>query len=357
MLEKKKDSNTYPIRILASPAFKSRKVNPYTYELYTRIARYGVIVEEFNTKRLRSEQAPDIWHIHWPEGFLKFSNPIKVAYRLMRFWRRLRLASKQEVRIVWTIHNLGPHEKKNKWFESLFWKIFLPSIDGCIHLSEAGRNQVEKVFPELAYKQSAVIPHPHYRKSYENKTTRQQARQRLSIEQNAFVILCIGQIRPYKNVPQLIRVFSETKAPDAKLIIAGRPRDKILKSEIEALAAKDTRVIARFGFVRDCDLQFYFNATDITIAPYSDVFNSGTALMSLSFDRPIVMPRVGALPELEQEVGEEWVRLYDGNLSAALLAEQMRRRNNLPDGVKADLSVFDPNQVAERSFKFFWSLV
>ncbi|MGN8199400.1 glycosyltransferase [Salinisphaera sp. RV14] len=351
-----KSAKVRPLRILASPAFKSRKVNPYTFDLYTRLVRYGASVEQFSARRLRADPAPDIWHIHWHEELLKFRNPLKVLYRLMRFEKSLRSARKRDVRIVWTVHNLGPHEKRHPRLESLFWKLFLPRVDACIHLSEAGRRQAIEKFPEIENKRSAVIPHPHYRDSYENGITRKDARKRLAIEQDTFVILFIGQIRRYKNVPRLIKVFTEIEAANARLIIAGRPRENHLQSEIEALASIDSRITLQLGFVDEADLQVYLNAADIMIAPYRDIFNSGTALLSLSFDRPIIVPRAGALPELEQEVGSEWLRLYDGQLNATILSRLIEKPAGMSHDAKPDLSAFDPERAAERTFNLLCEL-
>lgn len=342
------------LRILASPAFKSRKVNPYTYDLYTRLVDYGAVVDQATTRRLLANPAPDIWHIHWKEELLKFSNPLKVIHRLLLFWRRLRIAKKRGIQIVWTIHNLGPHEKKHPYIEQIFWKIFLPKVDLCIHLSESGHNLAVKKFPIIKKKQSAVIPHPHYRESYENKISQVFAREKLNIEKNAFVILFIGQIRRYKNVPQLIKTFAKIEAENARLLIAGRPRERSLKKEIKSLASHDPRVILKLGFIEESDIQFYLNAANIMIAPYRNIFNSGTALLSLSFNVPIVAPRAGSLPSLEQEVGSYWIKLYDGSLSVNILSNVVYNSNNYNTVfAEPDLSAFEPELVAERTYNLF----
>ena len=55
--------------------------------------------------------------------------------------------------------------------------------------------------------------------------------------------------------------------------------------------------------------------------PYRQVTNSGSAVLALSARRPILGPRMGSLPEVQQLVGEDWVRLYEGSLSHTHLAE------------------------------------
>ena len=55
--------------------------------------------------------------------------------------------------------------------------------------------------------------------------------------------------------------------------------------------------------------------------PFSDIMHSGSAMLALSFNRPVLVPARGSLPELQMRVGSEWVRTYDGELTAAILKD------------------------------------
>jgi hypothetical protein len=61
----------------------------------------------------------------------------------------------------------------------------------------------------------------------------------------------------------------------------------------------------------------------MVVLPYREVTNSGSALLALSARRPILGPNMGSLPELQQLVGADWVRLYDGQISRAHLEEAL----------------------------------
>jgi hypothetical protein len=51
------------------------------------------------------------------------------------------------------------------------------------------------------------------------------------------------------------------------------------------------------------------------VLPYRDILNSGAALLALSFDVPVLVPKKGALGELQETIGQQWVRLYEDDLS------------------------------------------
>ena len=55
---------------------------------------------------------------------------------------------------------------------------------------------------------------------------------------------------------------------------------------------------------------------DGIVLPYKRIPNSGAVIHALSRYRPVLAPRLGSLMEVQEEVGSEWLGLYDGELSA-----------------------------------------
>jgi len=187
-------------------------------------------------------------------------------------------------------------------------------VSGFIALSDYGVHMALEEYPALRRRPYLVVPHGHYIGAYENKVSRSAAREALDLDANDRVALFVGRIARYKNVRALIRCFVELRDAGVKLIIAGNPANALLAKEIEAAAAGDDRVHLRLKYVRDEELQVLLNASDVVVLPFSTVLNSGTALLGLSFGRPVLVPRAGAMPELQREFGEFWVRTYDNPL-------------------------------------------
>jgi hypothetical protein len=83
------------------------------------------------------------------------------------------------------------------------------------------------------------------------------------------------------------------------------------------------------------------------------VLNSGSAMLALSFDRPVLVPRQGALEELRQQVGSDWVRTYTGELAAPALEEAVEWATRLPAGAVAPLERFSWDRIATATIEVY----
>jgi glycosyltransferase involved in cell wall biosynthesis len=280
----------------------------------------GATVEPFSSQRLLSGQW-DVWHVHWPEHMVSFSNRYRFVWTLFKFWFKLQVASSKGTKIFWTVHNLRSHERRHPALQNLFWKAFLPRVTGIICMTEAGRTLLRAEHPSIKSTPTFIIPHGHYRGVYPDTVQMDQARQALGIGLEENVISFIGQIRVYKGVPHLIRSFNAAALTNSRLVIAGEPRDGSINREMYEAASGHENVMLRLNFIDPAEIQLYLRAADLIVLPYKEILNSGTALLALSFDRPILVPNRGALGELYEAMGPDWVRLYDGELTPRVLGD------------------------------------
>ena len=313
------------MRVLASPAFKNRRTNPYNAALYTELAQGGTVVGEWTKPRLLGERW-DVVHLHWPDGVLNSRHAPTAAARAAYLVAQLLFAKARGARIVWTVHNLQAHNTSHPRVEHALWRAFVPLVDAAISLSRSGRELACARFPALARKAHFVVPHGHYRGCYKNECSRTEARARLGLPPDTPVVGFVGQIKPYKNVPALLRAFldrpDETSA--ASLLIAGRPGDAALAADLASLAAGRPDVALRFGHIADDEMQVMLNACDLAVFPYREILNSGSAILALSFHRPVLVPAKGAMAELRNLVGPEWVMTYEGELDGTVLRNALR---------------------------------
>jgi beta-1,4-mannosyltransferase len=335
------------VRVVASPGIVTGSSNRYITQLYTHLGELGVTVEDFSHARVAAGGI-DIWHLHFPEFLLNRRNPLPVVQEMGRQWRTMSRARSKGVRVMWTAHNDRAHEGFHPWLERSFWMDFTKRLDGWISLSSVGRSAIERRFPHTKDVQSFVIPHGHYRGAYPAEVSRAEARSKLGIPEAAHVTSFIGRIRTYKNVPELIQAFVSLPGEHHRLVVAGKPHQRDLALSIQAAAEADARIAPHLRYIPDDEVQLFLKATDLVALPYSEVFNSGSALLALSFDRPVLAPRQGALAELEERVGQDWIKLYDGPLTTAVLESGLRwclrPRPNRPD-----LQAFDWHRIAEQT--------
>jgi len=344
------------MRILAYPAFKNRAVNPYTYLLYSNIINCGECVIEYSKKSSRMECC-DVFHFHWPEAFFNKKSRFRAFKSIVRAFFIFFEMRRRGVKIFWTIHNLKPHEQRYPFLQRLYWRGMTKRLDGVIALSEGGLQLARKQMPAIVNIPSFVIPHGHYRDVYPQTITRSAAREKLGISQSTRVIASIGQLRPYKNIPELIRVFRDMDDQHAILVICGKPVGKKIKKDIQSAAGKDPRIRLFLEWVKDVDVQAYCSAADLLVFPYRDILNSGSALLGLSFDRPILVPRLGAMADLQKAVGADWVRTYEGTLNAAILGEALNWAINQNRQQQAPLEDLSWSSIARQTIGAYRRIV
>ena len=337
------------MRVLAWPARANRELNPYNALLYAALEQIGVQVLEW-TGDLSALEQVDVLHLHWPESALNLPDPTGIHLVL----EAVRLARAQNVRIVWTAHNLRAHAGIHPGLEREFWQEFCALLDGVIALSEHSQTALLEAHPTLEHVPITVIPHGHYRGVYPNTVSRDQARVRLRLPLEVPVLAFVGQVRAYKGIPELLSTFGKLEG-EARLLIAGKPIPPEDAPHLETLAARDPRVRLELGFVPDDRLQLFLNAADLIVLPYRQILNSGSALLALSFDRPVLAPAIGSLPELAQKIGGDWLQLFSGDLEANDLRNALVLGQKLRDQV-APLEDFAWLPIAEKTKRFYLEL-
>ncbi len=289
-----------PLRVL----FVSRvRLNPYVRLLAAGVERADPairteIVAVLPWSRVVAAPAPPVLHLHWVELQFAYGHPGPLRARLS--WHALRLAlialRQRGTRLVYTVHNLHHHDDRYPALHEAAHAWLFAHADA-IHVHDAGTaatlatrwGRREQVF---------VIPHGHYREVYPADVSREEARQRLHLSADAFVYLCLGQIRPYKGIDRLIQAFRHLNDPATMLVIAGHLTSPAYGRYLHRLIADHPGIRLHTAYIPDEELQVFFNAADACVLPYRRATTSGAALLALSFGKPIVAPNLGPFPEL-----------------------------------------------------------
>jgi beta-1,4-mannosyltransferase len=338
-----------PTRVLGWPAFDPRSGNPYSELLYRALLRVSpdLRVDEFTPRRLLRGRY-DVWHLHWPELMAQRGLVRTTVFALLVLWARLR-----GTRLVWTAHNVEGHGTAHRRLERGLMSWLSRRLDGLVALSESGREAVLERYPQLAGARGVVVPHGHYVGRYPCTIGRAEARAALGLEASDSVFAFVGRIRPYKNVERLIREFRLLDDPRARLVVAGEP-DAELSGRLRRAAVGDPRVVLHLRDLPDEELQIFLGAADMVVLPYERVLNSGTALLALSFGRPVLVPHGPAMSDLRDELGADAVRVYQGELDAAHLHAALDAVPPQPETLVARVrSVHDWDTIAARTLELY----
>jgi|SRR6185312_7413806 len=317
---------SHALRILAWPAFKNR--GPYNVLLYANMQDLGATVEEFNAWRIFSRRY-DIVHLHWPEYCVNRRGVLASLFWSCALFSAMCWVRLRGGRVVWTAHNLQSHQQQHPSMERYFWRILTALVNAFISLTEIGVKQARQRHPSLRKKRVFVIPHGNIRDAYPAaEISRTEARLRLGIAQSAKVVGFFGSIERYKGVLELVEKFSALDDTRAVLSVAGKsdlaPEER---KHIEDIAGRDSRVLLQLKYITDAELASYIRAADLVVLPFRQILNSGSAVLALALDRPVLVPAKGAMSELQQFAGAEWVRLYSGELTSDTL------RHHLDDSI------------------------
>lgn len=306
----------------AEPAFRTEAANPYNANLYRAMDDREVRVQDFSYRRLLLNRV-DIVHLHWPElTFLSGHRTSIHAARLVFFHLFLRVARLRGTKLFWTVHNVAPHEQRSTArLRALHRRLLTRHVDAIFALTADGLAAAREAYPEIVDVPGFVTPHGHYRDDYDFSTDRADARRRLGVDDDARLVLAVGQIRPYRNIPHLIEVFGKVDGEDLVLCVAGSVAPPELGDTVRAAAQDDERVRVELAFLPNDRLALWLRAADLVALPYTAIQNSGSAILGLSAGRPVLVPDLGAMREVAELVGPQWVRLFSGELDAVDLQD------------------------------------
>ena len=308
--------------------------NPYQRLLYEHLAAEGFEVVEgegveegFLRFRwiARHRADVDILHFHWPQG-LWHHHGGPAALRRPLSWVKLALlaarlpfARRLGYRLVWTIHQVNPHEGGGR-LDRTGARVLARNCDLLLAHDEATAADARARLGRAA-RNVEIVPHGNYRGVYPAGRPREEARAELGIAPDAFTFLCFGEIRAYKGIDRLLEAFTAAELPGARLVIAGRPVDQASDAAVREAAARDPRIVPLLGFVPDERVTELFAASDAAVLSRKPG-TSGSLLLALSLDTPVVAPQAPAYDDLLDGGAAGW--LFDaaepGALAAALAA-------------------------------------
>ena len=248
----------------------------------------------------------DVLHVHWPELLIRAPRPLKARLRRLALYTLLLRARLQHIPIVRTMHNLTPHEVGHNAETRA-----LDALDARTALV-IRLNPTTPVEPES---RAVTILHGHYRDRFSGMRRPDSVSGR---------ILYFGLIRPYKGVETLLQVFRALPGRDLTLHVVGRPSSG-LGAIITTEAAQDARISSVLRFVSDEELVVEVGEAELVVLPYREMHNSGVLLVTLSLDRPVLVPSTPSNQALADEVGPDWIYLYDGELTPEILQGTLGR--------------------------------
>lgn len=281
-------------------------------EIYTFSLQYPAFLFPGKTQ-YSDEPAPDGLKIYRKINSINPLNWIKTGWEIrkknpdcviIKFWLPFmspclatiaRLIRKnRKTKMVSILDNLIPHEKRIG--DRMLTNYFVKSMDGFVamsHLVLADIDKFDKLKPRI------FSPHPLY-DNFGKKAARQEALDKLGLDENTRYILFFGFIRNYKGLDLLLEAFSDKRLRrNVKLLVAGEFYNNSEQYfTLEKNLGLQGSVIWANNFIPDSEVRYYFAAADLIVQPYKTATQSGVTQIAYYFEKPMLVTNVGGLAEI-----------------------------------------------------------
>ncbi|PID93986.1 MAG: glycosyl transferase family 1 [Bacteroidetes bacterium] len=242
-------------------------------------------------RRIRKERPEMLIFRYWMPFFAPC---IGVISRIVR--------RNHHTKVLAIADNVIPHERR--FFDSLFTRFFVRSMQGFVVMSEAVKLQLALF---TTTKPVLFHPHPLY-DSFGEALDMGEARKALGLELSGTYVLFFGFIRAYKGLDILLEAFSQPmmREQPITLLVVGEfyEEEEKYRAFVKAHGLAD-RILFVNEFVPNERVRYYFSAADVVVQPYKEATQSGVTQIAYHFNKPMIVTRVGALPEMvpDGEVG------------------------------------------------------
>lgn len=294
-------SSALPFLLTYAPV---AEMNPFQRLLYSRASDEGfALVPATQFRHLASVgwAGRSVIHLHWLASVLAGAADMDEASQRVTAFRNSVVSWRAAGhRVVWSMHNVLPHESPLVEAEIALRRVMVELSDAVHLLSRTSRDEASSYY-EVPEEKTFHVPHPSYEGWYANTGDRMSARMDLGLGANEFTFVAFGSLQRYKGLLELMDAFQllGRRLPERplRLIVAGKSVDNAYRGELEAKAQKMTGVTLIPSGMEERQVQTLLNGADVAVAPYLRTLNSGAALLAASFRRPLVAPRVGGVAE------------------------------------------------------------
>jgi glycosyltransferase involved in cell wall biosynthesis len=297
------------MKILVLP----RDPNPYQSLLYSEIERFGVqisyIGELTPSKTLNLLLLPveivgqriagaRLVHVHWVFAFAlpggqRFPVIRWAAYLWFLVW--IRTCRMLAMHIIWTAHNVLPHEPVFA-DDRAARRVLVGASDLVLAHSQSALAELAAL--GAVPRRSAVIQHGPIAPVRAATPLR-----RPGTGDGPRRFLFFGRIRDYKGVENLLAAFAAI--PDelaVHLTVAGQCNDADLRSRLQALSRRASgRVWLRLEHVPEKEVTPMLAAADVVVLPFRQVTTSGSVMVALSHGRPLIVPDLPGMVDLPDQ--------------------------------------------------------
>lgn len=289
-------------------------------------------------------------HLHWHSTVLAGAADRREArHRLAEFKNQVGQYKADGGKLVWTVHNVLPHDARFMDDEMELQNFIAESSD-VIHTMSHRTVEAMRGVTNLNSDAVLVASHPSYIGAYEDYVERHEARATLGLQSDDIVYVILGALKPYKGLREFLAGFDEYIAqagPRHKLIIAGESDGSEYVTDLVETCRRHPQVLLDDRKIPPSLVQYYMRAADFAVVPYLRSLNSGAALLGTTFGLPVISSRQGSLPEvLEPSFAEFLPGTSPAEIAEALVRSQRLLSSSASSAARSFAEALTPSTVS-----------
>lgn len=273
-------------------------------------------------------------HYHWLE-FQDLKSLLAFPYKLL--W--LNVFTLFKTPIIWTVHNLEPHDRKWLGFHQwLHRKMAQRAHRLHIHDEALLSDTSHYLNVPLQSKKWCIIPHPNFPAACKERTlsiSKLNERYSANIPVNATTILLFGNISAYKGILEFVEwmigyLNKKNRGFDIHIIIAGPVKKgqsgyhKRIKNAISATPGYFSYL--PYFFPED-EYPYLLSASDYCLFNYKRIHTSGGLMMALSYQKKVIAPNMGIF---SSQRNHSDVQLFNDEEELYQIMNQLWNRHSKP---------------------------
>ncbi len=229
----------------------------------------------------------DLLHLHWPE-WLAFDD--LAAHRAI-----IDDLVDHGVPVVWTAHNLTPHEKRAEVYDPIY-AAWAEAVDGVIHHSGWGERLMRERYPFRPDCRHEVIAHGHFGDLWRRAglPDRADAERRLGLTSGKLRIGVVGAPRAEKLVQAVLDGVAASRRDDVELVCWSLGPDDVVPDDPRIAVAERYRMVDRPTYatrLATCDV------LALVFDPAGEMLATGAAADAVGLGLPALRSDWGYLVE------------------------------------------------------------
>jgi beta-1,4-mannosyltransferase len=295
--------------VASKPGFGAR--NRYNDLFYRALEPAGVaMVSEFDFSPdwLREHTSRiDALHLHWPEKLWRSYRPnwmealhrrgIKGSWRLLcvsRSWRKalgllalrrfLRGVQNEGLKLIWTAHNLEPHEDAD-WLDRVGYRMLATRADLVICHGPSARSAFAARYRPRG--RVVAIPHGNYDGGFPAPRDRDVVLRSLGLRDDRPIVACVGELRNYKGIDRACDAVDRLEGA-VQLVVAGVPDPAFDLDGLRRRIEGKPWITLWVQALSDQEFADVVSASEAVLLPYRTITGSGAVMAALTLGRGVV---------------------------------------------------------------------